>query len=989
MRHRLSGLLATSLFLACSGATAAAALTSHVVISQIYGAGGNSGATYANDFIVLYNPTAAPVSLTGWAVGYSSATGNFTQTTALSGSIAAGGYYLIKEASGGANGASLPAADATGTFNMSATTGKVGLATSAAALTGSCPSAGIVDLVGFGTANCFEGTGDAPAPASGAAGASKAMFRVNNADTNQNATDFAVQAVGPCNSIACYPTITQLSPNTAFSGGSAFTLTINGSNFGATATVNFGADPIAASNVTSSQVTATIPASDIQSQSTIAVTVASNGITSNSVNFSVVQPTCSETHNIGQIQGSGDASPFVSTHQTAQGIVTHKRSSGFFMQMAAPGDGDPTTSDGIYVFTSSAPTVSVGDLVCVTGAVDEYLAAASTDPNNSLTELDSPSIVTLSNGNALPAAVVLNPSPSGTFDQLERYEGMLVQISSLTVTGATGGTIDEPNGTATSSGAFYGVVTGTARPFREPGIDVSHPIAATLPPCCIPLFDSNPEVMEIYTGDPGVTKVDVADGAVITGISGVLDVYYGSYELDVDPSASLNVANNSLTYTAVPPALPSQLTIGTFNMERFYDTTDDPNTSDVVLTPAALNLRLTKASLAIRNVLQMPDILGVEEMENLANLQAVSAQISADAVAAGQPDPQYAAYLVPGNDIGGINVGFLVKPARVSNVTVQQFGKDTTFTDPNTQQQDILNDRPPLVLTGIAHNGASAPLPVTVIANHLKALPADDPTDPRVRVKRKSQADYLANLIQARQLANPYELIVSLGDYNAYEFNDGTADVIGTVEGTPAPANQVLVPSTGVVNPTLTELSTAYLPASARYTYTFNGSAQSLDHILVNPNVLSRIAQFSIGHLNADFPVIYRNDITRPERLSDHDPEVVYLSLPAASDVTSQTSVARSGLVYNRATGRYSGTVTVKNTSASTINGPLEVSFNGLASNVVLSDASGHMSGTGTPFITAGSSSLAPGASVSIAVQFQITGSGGVSYTNNVYSGSL
>ncbi len=129
-----------------------------VLISQIYGGGGNSGATLRNDFIELFNPGTEPVSLTGWRVGYASATGTSWQFTALSGSIPAGGYYLIQQAQGAGGTASLPTPDAVGTIAMSANNGKVivissGSATYAGA---ACPNgAEIVNAVGFGsTTNC-------------------------------------------------------------------------------------------------------------------------------------------------------------------------------------------------------------------------------------------------------------------------------------------------------------------------------------------------------------------------------------------------------------------------------------------------------------------------------------------------------------------------------------------------------------------------------------------------------------------------------------------------------------------------------------------------------------------------------------------------------------------------------------------------------------------------------------------------------------------
>ena len=123
----------------------------------------------------------------------------------------------------------------------------------------------------------------------------------------------------------------------------------------------------------------------------------------------------------------------------------------------------------------------------------------------------------------------------------------------------------------------------------------------------------------------------------------------------------------------------------------------------MVLTAAAFETRLAKASRAIRESLRLPDVLGVVEMENLATLQTLAARIGTDAVAAGLPDPGYAAYLVEGNDIGGIDVGLLVKTApvavdvpRVEVVSVAQEGLTTTYTNPNTGALEILNDRPPL-----------------------------------------------------------------------------------------------------------------------------------------------------------------------------------------------------------------------------------------------------------------------------------------------------
>lgn len=170
----------------------------NVVISQIYGGGGNSGAPFTNDFLELFNRSQAPVSISGYSVQYASSTGASWQKVDLSGTLAPGQYYLIRLASGGANGEPLPAADAMGTIAMAATTGKVALVNNGVLLNSSCPiGPNVVDFVGYGnSANCFEGSDSTPAPA-----ADKAAVRIGQgcADTNDNATNFLALAPAPRN----------------------------------------------------------------------------------------------------------------------------------------------------------------------------------------------------------------------------------------------------------------------------------------------------------------------------------------------------------------------------------------------------------------------------------------------------------------------------------------------------------------------------------------------------------------------------------------------------------------------------------------------------------------------------------------------------------------------------------------------------------------------------------------------------------------------
>lgn len=178
-------------------ASPAMAASPDVVISEVYGGGGNSGAPYTNDFVELYNRGSQPVSLTGWSVQYASRSGTTWLVTALSGSITPGGYHLV-ELYGRSTGVPLPPPDSTGTTNMSASSGKVALRTSTSKLTCAvnCDTApGVRDFVGYGSANDSEGS---PAPRGSN---TTSVARVDPAvDTDDNRNDFAASAPTPTNS---------------------------------------------------------------------------------------------------------------------------------------------------------------------------------------------------------------------------------------------------------------------------------------------------------------------------------------------------------------------------------------------------------------------------------------------------------------------------------------------------------------------------------------------------------------------------------------------------------------------------------------------------------------------------------------------------------------------------------------------------------------------------------------------------------------------
>jgi uncharacterized protein len=867
-----------------------------VVISQVYGGGGNSGAIFRNDFIELRNRESVPVRVDGWTVQYASAAGASWTTTPLAGTIPAQGYYLIQQAAGANAGLPpLPAPDATGTIAMANASGKVALVAGPAALGGACPLAGVLDFVGYGSANCFEGTGAAPTLSNSTAAVRAGLGLT---DTDDNAADFSSGVPSPRSTVGVPPVgIGRATPASIPDGGSTLlSVSVTPGAFPPSAIESVIADLSPAGggllNLTDDGIGGDVTAGD-SVYSAVATVSGASGLRTISVSIDDLMTRRGSASirlaieaplvPIASIQGDESLSPLAEQFVTTSGIVTALRDSGFFVQTPDGNDDlDPETSEGVFVFTgSSSPTAPlVGDAIRVSGIVAEFAPAP---PNPPLTELGSGPVWTVTaSSQPLPVPAILTTattSPSGDREQLERFEGMRVRAT-LLIVAPTDGTTFEDSATSASNGDFFAVIDGLPRPVREPGLDPSEPVPDGLP-CCVPRFDGNPERLRVDSnGQQGAPRLEVAAGQRFVDATGVLDYSFGAYTLLPDIGAG--TIDGPQAALPVPEANASEFTVASFNLERFFDETNDPATEEPVLTAEAMTRRLRKASLSIREVLRMPDVLAVIEVENLAILQRLAAKVNADEVSAGRPDPQYVGYLVEGNDIGGIDSGFLVKTATVQVVSVTQVGADATYTPPGHTPGvplPLLNDRPPLVLRALINGPIAQPFPVMVIANHLRSLSGISGEDgERIRAKRRAQAEFLAALIQSRQTA---ERIISVGDYNAFQFNDGLVDVVGTIKGQPTPPHQVALASSDLVNPDLVNLGDG-LGAAQQYSFVFDGNAQALDHIIVNASALKRFSRVAYARSNADFPESLRNDPDRPERLSDHDALVAYFSFPGA-----------------------------------------------------------------------------------------------------------
>ncbi|VXB90564.1 exported hypothetical protein [Microbacterium sp. 8M] len=322
-----------------------------VVINEAYLSGGSTGAAFTNKFVELYNPTGSAIALDGTSIQYRSAsgTGASNGVVPLAGSIPAHGYYLVQGGSNGANGAALPAADATGGLNPSGSAGTIALVKGTTAITlptGSVTGdANVIDLLGYGTSNTFEGAA-AGAPAGNTD--VKSLNRAQGADSDANAADFALSA-----------TITP------------------------TNTKNNGTDPGPEPTPTPTPTPTDTPA-PVETKSIAEV----QGTTD-------VSPFVDQTVTVqGVVTGDYRTGGYKGVTIQTQGTGGETKTAG--------------ASDGIFVYLNAlAPAVARGDLVSVTGKVSEYFGQTQITPAS----LGDVTVVTA--GAGVPQPVALPDSVRG------------------------------------------------------------------------------------------------------------------------------------------------------------------------------------------------------------------------------------------------------------------------------------------------------------------------------------------------------------------------------------------------------------------------------------------------------------------------------------------------------------------------------------------------------------------------------------------------
>lgn len=562
-----------------------------------------------------------------------------------------------------------------------------------------------------------------------------------------------------------------------------------------------------------------------------------------------VQPTA-----ISAVQGSGAASPKVGETVLIEGTVVGDFQeggfNGYFVQDA--GDGDPATSDGVFVYAPGGDPVSVGDVVSVAGEVTEF---------EGLTEIEAADVEVCATGTALPAAVEF--SLPATPEQREALEGMYVTL---------------PQDLAILEYFEYG---------RFGTIDVgltrqSTPTAKYLPtdPAATALAaanlaeritiddgrsSQNPDPAIHPNGEEFTLENSFRGGDVVTDVTGVLDERFGAYVIQPTQGATYTAANPRPEV----PEVGGDLVVSSFNVLNYFTTLDDPNTSaddDVARganTPEEFERQEAKIVAALAEI--DADVFGLIEIENNDDSQALATLTEALNDELGADVYDYIETGKIGTDV--ITTALMYKPASVTPVGDFQLmdqSKDPRWLDNR--------NRPGLTQTFADADGGT----FTVVVNHLKSKGSactGEPTDPlqgNCSIVRTDAANALADWLATDPTGQGTvgrELII--GDLNAYDKED---------------------PITALTAKGYTDLILEYQGEDA-YSYVFDGQNGYLDHALAGPGLVAEVTGASPWNINADEPSLIDYDMSfkqpaqdalfaaDPYRSSDHDPVVVGLEL--------------------------------------------------------------------------------------------------------------
>ena len=593
---------------------------------------------------------------------------------------------------------------------------------------------------------------------------------------------------------------------------------------------------------------------------------------------------------IYDIQGAAHVSPLLGSYVVTTGSVTAVDTNGFYLQDAT-GDGDISTSDAVFVFTDPAPAVMAGDAVSVTGTVSEFTPGGTSTGNLSITQISAPTAVdVLSVGNALPEAVLIGPDgrtpPTeviedddfASFDPetdgadfFESVEGMLVTVQAPVAVSATNqyGEIF----TVSSDGAGNLVATGVndRGSIQIEGGDgylgVTNVIGG----------DFNPERIQIQA-DPGFTPGGVPDvntGAQLGDVTGVVSYAFGNYEV---------LATEAITVAAESDLVPEisgltggddALLVASYNVLNL-----DPNDADGDADVADGRFAAIAEDIFLN--LNAPDIVALQEVQDNAG-STNDGVTSADQTLQLLVDEIYAVsgiryeyidnpFVVDGAGGGqpgaNIRTAYLYNPARVEFVE----GSLSPLTDVDdyatNPDNPFYGSRLPLAATFEFDDDE-----ITLVNNHFSSKGGSTPLygteQPPLNGsadERAAQAQAVNDYVDGLLAADPDARIAVLGDLNEFEFEEPLQILEGDLE---LSADGTVTDGSDVVLTNLTFL----MEDADSYSYSFEGNAQSLDHILVSDALLAGVGIDAV-HVNTEFA----------DGASDHDPLLARFVIEDADD---------------------------------------------------------------------------------------------------------
>jgi uncharacterized protein len=918
-------LLTGWLAIAVSAAQPAMAVSENVVVSQVYGGGGNSGATLKADFIELFNRGTSGVDLSTWSVQYASSTGSTWQRTNLSGTIAPGQYYLVQEGLGAGGTDDLPTPDAVGTIPMSATAGKVALVASQTTLVGACPS-GVVDFVGYGATACAE-----TAPAPGLTNTTAALRNSGGcSDTDSNAADFTTGAPTPRNSSSTSPCVTLVSVDDVSmaeqnAGVTSFNFMVSLSMPAGPGGLTFDiatADGTASatSDYTAKSLTGQTILEGSQHYTFSVLVNGDTGFEGDETFFvnitNVTGATVADGQGLGTIlnddadcaavytpayaiQGGGLVAAITGTVST-QGVVTGDYEypgsgptsaflRGFYLQDPT-GDDDPATSDGIFVFNGNSNSVNLGDVVRVTGTAAEF---------QDQTQISASSVLSCgAQGTVSPVDVTL---PRATATDLEPYEGMLVRLPQTLsvaehfqlgrfgqVVVSSGGRLPQPTNVAAPGGPAQA---------QQAANDLNRIIIDDASQAQNPdpiLFGRNGQTLSASNTLRG--------GDTATGTVGVMSYTWAGNAASGNAFRvrPVNALGGSVTFvgdnprpTAPPPVGGTVRVVG-MNLLNFFNTFADGNASTPGCFPGGTDNDCRGANSAtefarqyqktVAAILAMsPDVVGVNEIENDGYGPTSAVQFLVDqlnlATASGtyrfiDVDADTGQTNAMGTD--AIKVAMLYKPGVVTPVGHTAALNTVAFVNGGDGSP---RSRPSLA-QAFEVNTTGARFVVDV--NHLKskgsACDAPDAGDGQGNCNqvRVNAATQLVSWLTSDPTGTGDPDVLLIGDYNSYAKED---------------------PITVIRNAGYTNLIDSLIGPHA-YSYVFDGQWGYLDHALGSLSILGQVNGVAEYHINADEPSVldYNVDfksagqvasLYAPDqyRVSDHDPVIVGLTPNASPTV--------------------------------------------------------------------------------------------------------